>query len=327
MNVRSQVKSVRRALSADFRLSKSNRPRLNGIILRKHLHVILTEKYRKKLGHGANIAPPTRAAADIRHTSGGPEHLDWNDLEATYPRYPSLDDIHGNFTEEQRHQWIDLSPYMGVPHIVQEHASLKRVFTLFRNMAMRHLVVVDRFASPVGIITRSNLTDLEESKFAEQSNHIDTESESESESGSGSDEGSLARTNHGLSPNPLSKNHPHPNTHPPSPAPSDTRAREKDDPQPDPDTQTPPAPPQNSSAHTDSTTHTSPLASPDAHNDVYNDANNIVSLSTTPHHSSLYKHSPPTSPKRETFPDSNAPIDSSKIDTSPLSSSSSVGVI
>ena len=31
-------------------LSKNNRPRLNGIILRKHLHVILTEKYRKKLG-------------------------------------------------------------------------------------------------------------------------------------------------------------------------------------------------------------------------------------------------------------------------------------
>lgn len=55
------------------------------------------------------------------------EHQIKSTIMNQYPRYPSLDDIHIDFTEDQRRKWIDLSPYMGVPHIVQEVCTIMRI--------------------------------------------------------------------------------------------------------------------------------------------------------------------------------------------------------
>ena len=58
---------------------------------------------------------------------------------------------------------IDLRPYMNpVPYSVRESSPLSRVFTLFRTMGLRHLVVVDIDNKIIGMITRVNLVHLDE---------------------------------------------------------------------------------------------------------------------------------------------------------------------
>jgi hypothetical protein len=47
------------------------------------------------------------------------------------------------------------------PYTLDKGASLSRVFRLFRMMGLRHIVVVNKFNSVVGIITRKDLTHLE----------------------------------------------------------------------------------------------------------------------------------------------------------------------
>eukprot|EP00936_MAST-01D_sp_MAST-1D-sp1_P001912 g1912.t1 len=94
----------------------------------------------------------------------GPKHnpsreaLCYRDLEESFPRYPSADDI--VLTEQQRQQWLDITPYVNqTPPTVSMHAPLKRTYALFRSLGLRHLVAVDPFNNVVGIITRHDLSE------------------------------------------------------------------------------------------------------------------------------------------------------------------------
>jgi len=56
---------------------------------------------------------------------------------------------------------MDLAPFMNIsPLTVRAQTPLSRVFTLFRAMGLRHLVVQDNLGAVVGIITRKDLASL-----------------------------------------------------------------------------------------------------------------------------------------------------------------------
>jgi len=48
------------------------------------------------------------------------------------------------------------------PYTLYLEASLPKVFRLFRMMGLRHIVIVDKYNSVKGIITRKDLVDLHE---------------------------------------------------------------------------------------------------------------------------------------------------------------------
>ena len=84
-----------------------------------------------------------------------------DDFQANYPRCSSVDDV--ELEAHEYSMYLDLMPYMNqVPFCVHDSAPLPRVFRLFRTMGMRHLPVVDKNNKVVGMITRKNLTHLEE---------------------------------------------------------------------------------------------------------------------------------------------------------------------
>merc|ERR1712173_20099 len=84
-----------------------------------------------------------------------------DDFEINYPRCPSIHDV--NIEMDELMMNIDLRPYMNpVPYSVRESSPLTRVFTLFRTMGLRHLVVVDINNKIIGMITRINLVHLDE---------------------------------------------------------------------------------------------------------------------------------------------------------------------
>ena len=86
------------------------------------------------------------------------EALCYRDLEESFPRYPSADDI--VLTEQQRRLWLDITPYVNqTPPTVSMHAPLTRTYALFRSLGLRHLVAVDPFNNVVGIITRHDLSE------------------------------------------------------------------------------------------------------------------------------------------------------------------------
>nr|CCA15877.1 Chloride Channel (ClC) Family putative [Albugo laibachii Nc14] len=97
--------------------------------------------------------------------------LSYDDMEVYYPRYPipvisigmkagmGVDDGEPySIKEEDRQQWVDLTPYMNqTPYLIQEDAPFTRAYRLFRSMGLRHLVVVNRCNNVCGIITRREL--------------------------------------------------------------------------------------------------------------------------------------------------------------------------
>ena len=85
------------------------------------------------------------------------EALHFPDLERSFPRYPKAGDI--SLTPAQRSLWLDITPYINAtPPVVFTDAPVKRAFSLFRGLGMRHLVAVDRNNNVSGIITRHDLT-------------------------------------------------------------------------------------------------------------------------------------------------------------------------
>ena len=76
------------------------------------------------------------------------------DLEGTYPRYPHF----AALAEEERQKFIDVRPYMNrSPHLLYEVASAKQAFRLFREVGLRHLIVINNELQVTGIITRNHL--------------------------------------------------------------------------------------------------------------------------------------------------------------------------
>ncbi|CAM9653295.1 unnamed protein product [Phaeothamnion confervicola] len=117
-----------------------NDGRLLGTVLRKHLLVLLCKRH---------FGPPSRADPGLPRTM---PVVPWQKLEAAYPDYPTLDDVDAALLDRDMGNLMDLTPYLQIgPHTINEHASVQRVYTIFRTLGLRHLPVV------VGIITRENL--------------------------------------------------------------------------------------------------------------------------------------------------------------------------
>ncbi|KAK6122670.1 hypothetical protein DH2020_043586 [Rehmannia glutinosa] len=68
----------------------------------------------------------------------------------------SIDDIH--LTPDDLEMYIDLAPFLNPsPYVVPEDMSLTKVYNLFRQLGLRHILVVPRASRVVGMITRKDL--------------------------------------------------------------------------------------------------------------------------------------------------------------------------
>ncbi|RLN47517.1 hypothetical protein BBJ29_000609 [Phytophthora kernoviae] len=137
----------------NLRGSRKN-PRFAGIINRHHLAVLLQRKdfFIEKPDPFVRIP-----ASDTTLLYNDQYALSFRDMEGSYPRFPSINDI--QLDDEERELWMDLTPYMNpTPHTVQEQTPVPRAFRLFRSLGLRHLIVLNRRNEVRGVITRKDLT-------------------------------------------------------------------------------------------------------------------------------------------------------------------------
>ncbi|KAI9981920.1 hypothetical protein PInf_009703 [Phytophthora infestans] len=133
---------------------KRKSPRFSGIIYRHHLAVLLQRKDFFIEKPEPFVRTP---ASDTTLLYNDQYALSYRDMEGSYPRYPSINDI--QLDEEERDLWMDLTPYMNpTPHTVQEQTPVPRAFRLFRSLGLRHLIVLNRRNEVRGVITRKDLT-------------------------------------------------------------------------------------------------------------------------------------------------------------------------
>ncbi|KAL0287701.1 UNVERIFIED_CONTAM: Chloride channel protein CLC-d [Sesamum calycinum] len=118
-----------------------------GLILRSHLLVLLQSK------------------VDFQHSPlpfssrDGPVPIRHNLTEFVKPvssKGLSIHDIH--LTPDDLEMYIDLAPFLNPsPYVVPEDMSLTKVYNLFRQLGLRHLLVVPHASRVVGMITRKDL--------------------------------------------------------------------------------------------------------------------------------------------------------------------------
>jgi chloride channel 7 len=83
--------------------------------------------------------------------------VQWSVIEKSYPKYPQVSDI--RITDEDREFMVDLRPYCNTaPVTIHEQASVERTYSVFRDLGLRFLPVVNRYNQAVGTITRADLT-------------------------------------------------------------------------------------------------------------------------------------------------------------------------
>ncbi|KAL1536071.1 chloride channel protein CLC-d-like isoform X2 [Salvia divinorum] len=127
--------------------SRSGETLVIGLILRSHLLVLLQSK------------------VDFQHSPlpfnsrDGPVPIRHNLTEFVKPvssKGISIDDIH--LTPDDLEMYIDLVPFLNPsPYVVPEDMSLTKVYTLFRQLGLRHLLVVPRASRVIGMISRKDL--------------------------------------------------------------------------------------------------------------------------------------------------------------------------
>ncbi|KAG6553541.1 hypothetical protein Mapa_004454 [Marchantia paleacea] len=114
-----------------------------GLILRSHLLVLLQHK------------------ADFQHSAlaGGPHAYRYDVREFAKPVSSKGISVHDiNLTTEEMGMYVDLEPFVNpTPYMVSEDMSLSKVYNLFRQLGLRHVCVVPRPSSVVGVITRKDL--------------------------------------------------------------------------------------------------------------------------------------------------------------------------
>ena len=86
----------------------------------------------------------------------------WKNLNSlfrnSYPRYPNLQQIINELTNEELQMTMDLRPVMNPSAYTISHAaSLNRIFRLFRALGLRHIVVLNDYNEVIGIVTRKDL--------------------------------------------------------------------------------------------------------------------------------------------------------------------------
>ena len=120
-------------------------PRFLGVVLRKHLTVLL---------HHKDFATRPEDFASL------PWHpLGFRDLEGGYPRYPRIADLYLDRRELAMH--LDLRSYCNpCPTLVVANTPLTTAYKMFRSLGLRHLPVTNHRGELVGILTRHELTSL-----------------------------------------------------------------------------------------------------------------------------------------------------------------------
>ncbi|EWM24280.1 chloride channel 7 [Nannochloropsis gaditana] len=82
--------------------------------------------------------------------------LPYEKVEQFFPHFPSIATI--CLTESEKFSWIDLRPYCDTaPYLVTESTAVPRAYRLFRNLGLRHLLVISRNGHLSGILTRHDL--------------------------------------------------------------------------------------------------------------------------------------------------------------------------
>eukprot|EP01138_Halocafeteria_seosinensis_P008442 gb/GECG01008627.1/.p1 GENE.gb/GECG01008627.1/~~gb/GECG01008627.1/.p1 ORF type:complete len:955 (+),score=74.00 gb/GECG01008627.1/:1-2865(+) len=78
------------------------------------------------------------------------------DFVNNFPHYPEVEDM--DFSQEDLDSYIDLRPFMNShPYVMHEESTLQRAYTLFRQIGLRHLTVVNSSFDVVSILTRHEL--------------------------------------------------------------------------------------------------------------------------------------------------------------------------
>ena len=97
----------------------------------------------------------------LKHRAFGPtaaQRLHVDDFATTLSSKTQSTDGVADLAPEDLAAYLDLRPIMNpVPIAVQRQCPLSRVFTLFRSLGIRHLVVTDDANEPVGIISRKEI--------------------------------------------------------------------------------------------------------------------------------------------------------------------------
>ncbi|KAL8171357.1 hypothetical protein V2J09_023161 [Rumex salicifolius] len=118
-----------------------------GLMLRSHLLVLLQSKV--DFQHSPLPSDSRSGSFPIRHTNS----------EFVKPVSTSglaLDDI--LLSTDDLEMYIDLAPFLNPsPYIVPEDMSLSKAYNLFRQLGLRHLLVIPRPSRVIGVITRQDL--------------------------------------------------------------------------------------------------------------------------------------------------------------------------
>ncbi|CAF1294693.1 unnamed protein product [Adineta ricciae] len=83
------------------------------------------------------------------------DYLTMDDFRESYPRHPSIESVY--LTDEERELYCDLRPYMYLAYTVSHRSTLPRIFSMFRSLGLRHLIVVNDKNEVIGMITRKDL--------------------------------------------------------------------------------------------------------------------------------------------------------------------------
>lgn len=147
--------------------TRSGEPLVMGLMLRSHLLVLLQSKV--DFQHSPLPSDSRVGSFPIRHNNS-------EFIKPVSSKGLSLDDI--QLSPGDLEMYIDLAPFLNPsPYIVPEDMSLTKVYNLFRQLGLRHLLVVPRPSHVVGVITRKDLLieDVEESDTELQSPSVRTQ--------------------------------------------------------------------------------------------------------------------------------------------------------
>jgi len=96
----------------------------------------------------------------VKRTADRPNKvLTWFDLKlAGNQREPTINEVRANISDLEMEKYIDFAPYLNTGVIaIPLHFFLKDAYTIFRTMALTHLIVVNHKNQLLGVITRKDL--------------------------------------------------------------------------------------------------------------------------------------------------------------------------
>jgi len=82
----------------------------------------------------------------------------YDTLERPYPNFPSVNSV--KLADKEMNFWLDMRGHMDpAPAALNKDTSIKRCYTIFRTMGLRHMVIVDGELQVVGMVTRADMNE------------------------------------------------------------------------------------------------------------------------------------------------------------------------